>query len=217
MAGIEKTRRCPKCKIEKTQTEYLKTKSPFQVAGTSLFCTDCLERMVPYDDLAAVNKLMQWLDWPFSVELWTKLARSGKERTLHLYAKQIGENPTYQSVDWETMNEKWKEEESFGTLGDFLDGADEAFMLKMQRKWPAEIERTVEDYHYLEDLYNDLLATQNLVTATQRDDAKRLCEVGLLINKKIRSGQDAKKEMDMYHNIIKAEGFEPKNSKSTGD
>ena len=217
MAGIEKTRRCPKCKIEKTQTEYLKTKSPFQVAGTSLFCTDCLERMVPYDDLAAVNKLMQWLDWPFSVELWTKLARSGKERTLHLYAKQISENPTYQSVDWETMNEKWKEEESFGTLGDFLDGADEAFMLKMQRKWPAEIERTVEDYHYLEDLYNDLLATQNLVTATQRDDAKRLAEVGLLINKKIRSGQDAKKEMDMYHNIIKAEGFEPKNSKSTGD
>lgn len=94
------------------------------------------------------------------------MARSGKERTLHLYAKQIGENPTYQSVDWETMNEKWKEEESFGTLGDFLDGADEAFMLKMQRKWPAEIERTVEDYHYLEDLYNDLLATQNLVTAT---------------------------------------------------
>jgi hypothetical protein len=35
-----------------------------------------------------------------------------------------------------------------------------------------------------------------LVTATQRDDAKRLAEVGLLINKKIRSGQDAKKEMD---------------------
>lgn len=94
------------------------------------------------------------------------------------------------------MNEKWKEEESFGTLGDFLDGADEAFMLRMQRKWPSEIERTVEDYHYLEDLYNDLLATQNLVTATQRDDAKRLAEVGLLINKKIRSGQDAKKEMD---------------------
>jgi hypothetical protein len=58
MAGIEKTRRCPKCKIEKTQTEYLKTKSPFQIAGTSLFCTDCLERMVPYDDLTAVNKLM---------------------------------------------------------------------------------------------------------------------------------------------------------------
>lgn len=213
---LEKRRKCPKCKLEKPLSEYLQTKSPFHANGTSLFCVDCLERMVDYKDLAAANKLMQWLDWPFSVELWTKLSRSGREHTLRLYAKQIGENPSYQSVDWQTMNERWKEAEADNTLQDFLDGADEQFMLKMQRKWPAEVERTIEDYHYLENFYNDLLATQNLVTATQRDDAKRLAEVGLLINQKIRRGFDAKKEMDMYHNIIKAEGFEPKNSKSLG-
>lgn len=58
-------------------------------------------------------------------------------------------------------------------------------MMKMARKWPSEIELTIEDYHYLEDFYNDLLATQNLVTATQRDDGKRLAMVGLMANKKL--------------------------------
>lgn len=100
------------------------------------------------------------------------------------------------NLDWKTINEQWREEEDLGTLADFLDGATEAFMMRMRRKWPSEVDRTIEDYHYLEDLYNDLLATQNLVTATQRDDAKRLCEIGLIINQKLRAGLDAKKEMD---------------------
>lgn len=113
-----------------------------------------------------------------------------------MYVKQIGDNPSYQSLDWETMNSHWHDEAENGTLQDFIDGADEVFMMKMARKWPSEVERTIEDYHYLEDFYNDLLATQNLTTATQRDDARRLAEVGLMANKKLRAGLDAKKEMD---------------------
>ena len=79
------------------------------------------------------------------------------------------------------------------------------------------MERDDDDYHYLENFYNDLCTTQNLVSATQRDDAKRLCEVGLLATKKIRAGLDAKNEMAIYHNIVKTEGFEPKNAKNVGD
>lgn len=218
MAEIERKRRCPKCKQEKGESEYLLCgSSMFQPGHRSIYCVDCLERIVPYDDLEKVDQLMQWLNWPFALELWTKLAKVGKERTLHLYAKQIGENPTYSKIDWKSMNRKWEEEFEMGTLQDFLDGADEAFMLKMKRKWPSEMDLTIEDYHYLEDFYNDLLATQNLTTATQRDDAKRLAVVGLIANKKLQTGQDAKKEMDIYHNIIKAEGFEPKNAKNLGD
>ena len=199
MAEIERKRRCPKCKQEKGESEYLLCgSSMFQPGHRSIYCVDCLERIVPYDDLEKVDQLMQWLNWPFALELWTKLAKVGKERTLHLYAKQIGENPTYSKIDWKSMNRKWEEEFEMGTLQDFLDGADEAFMLKMKRKWPSEMDLTIEDYHYLEDFYNDLLATQNLTTATQRDDAKRLAVVGLIANKKLQTGQDAKKEMDKH-------------------
>ena len=216
---IERHRKCPKCKKDCGESQFLATSSQFHPGGRSIYCIDCLERMVPANDLAAVDKLMQWLDWPFLIDQWTKFYKSAKERTLHLYAKMIDERrATYNfNLDWKTINEQWREEEDLGTLADFLDGATEAFMMRMRRKWPSEVDRTVEDYHYLEDLYNDLLATQNLVTATQRDDAKRLCEVGLIINQKLRAGLDAKNEMAMYHNIIKAEGFEPKNSRNLGD
>lgn len=59
-------------------------------------------------------------------------------------------------------------------------------MREMKLKWPADVERTVEDYRYLENFYNDLISTQNITSATQKDDAKRLVEVGLLATKKIR-------------------------------
>ena len=219
LESIERHRKCPKCKKDCTESQFLATPSKFHPGGRSIYCIDCLERMVPADDLAAVDKLMQWLDWPFMVDQWTKFYKSAKERTLHLYAKMIDERRSSYNfnLDWQRMNEQWREEQDLGTLQDFLDGASKAFMMRMRRKWPSEVDRTIEDYHYLEDLYNDLLATQNLVTATQRDDAKRLCEVGLIINQKLRAGLDAKNEMAMYHNIIKAEGFEPKNSRNLGD
>ena len=41
--------------------------------------------------------------------------------------------------------------------------------------------------------------------------------MGLLATQKIRAGLDAKNEMAIYHNIVKTEGFEPKNAKNVGD
>ena len=73
-----------------------------------------------------------------------------------------------------------------GTMDDNIEAISEGWLEEMRRKWPTEIERTVDDYHYLENFYNDLISTQNITSATQRDDAKRLVEVGLLATKKIR-------------------------------
>lgn len=104
-----------------------------------------------------------------------------------------------------------------GTIQDQIPTINEAWRAQMRLKWPSDMDRDDDDYHYLENFYNDLCTTQNLVSATQRDDAKRLCEVGLLATKKIRAGLDAKNEMAIYHNIVKTEGFEPKNAKNIGD
>lgn len=82
-----------------------------------------------------------------------------------------------------------------GTMDDNIEAISEGWLEEMRRKWPAEIERTVDDYHYLENFYNDLISTQNITSATQRDDSKRLCEVGLAATKKIRQGLPAKDEM----------------------
>mgnify|MGYP003422209826 CR=1 FL=1 len=44
-----------------------------------------------------------------------------------------------------------------------------------------------------------------------------MVEVGLAATKKIRQGLPAKDEMAIYHNIMKAEGFEAKNAINVGD
>lgn len=210
-------RTCLKCKINKPISEFLPTKSPFHPGGYTICCMDCLERTIDSSDLAQVDKLCQWIDWPFLPNEWTKLYRSGKDRTLHLYAKLMAEKPQYKNLDWSSTNEKWANAMRAGTMDDNIEAISEGWLEEMRRKWPADTERTVEDYHYLENFYNDLISTQNITSATQRDDAKRLVEVGLAATKKIRQGLPAKDEMAIYHNIMKAEGFEAKNAKNIGD
>ena len=161
--------------------------------------------------------MCRWLDIPFLIDQWTRLQRNAKERTLRMYLKLLEENASYAALDWRQVNEKWKQSMELGTIQDKIPAINEAWRAQMRLKWPSDMDRSDEDYHYLENFYNDLCTTQNLVSATQRDDAKRLCEVGLLATQKIRAGLDAKNEMAIYHNIVKTEGFEPKNAKNVGD
>ena len=168
-------------------------------------------------DLKKVDQMCRWLDIPFLVDQWTRIYKNGKERTLRLYCKLLEENQSYAALDWETVNRKWVAALENGTLENKIPEINAAWRAQMRLKWPSDMDRDDDDYQYLENFYNDLCTTQNLVSATQRDDAKRLCEVGLLATKKIRAGLDAKNEMAIYHNIVKTEGFEPKNAKNIGD
>ena len=216
--GIDKHRQCAKCHKDQDASQFIPTASKFHPGGRSIYCIDCLERMVAADDLAAVDKLMQWLDVPFLINQWTRLWKIGGDRTLHLYLKFLQENQgQYGDLDWTDTNKKWKIMREQGVLQNEVHGAKEEWLREMAIKWPSNTPREEEDYVYLENFYNDLISTQSLVSATQRDDAKRLCEVGLLATKKIRNGLDAKNEMAIYHNIVKTEGFEPKNAKNIGD
>ena len=137
--------------------------------------------------------------------------------TLLIYFKILDENEAYHGVRWEEVNQRWQEAEAAGTLDDQVPILNESWLREARTRWPSEQPRDENDYRYLDALYADLVSTQSLVSATQRDDAKRLCEIGLQINKTLRAGGDASKLMTMYHNIIKAEGFEPKNAKNVSD
>lgn len=211
------THKCLYCKQERATEEFVPTKSPFHPKGRSLLCVNCLERLVKADDLEAVDKMCRWLDIPFLIDQWTRLYKNSKERTLRLYIKLLEENASYAALDWSQVNEKWRLSMENNTIENNIPSINEQWRAQMRLKWPSDMERDDDDYRYLENFYNDLCTTQNLVSATQRDDAKRLCEVGLLATKKIRAGLDAKNEMAIYHNIVKTEGFEPKNAKNIGD
>lgn len=208
---------CIKCNREKDASEFVPTKSPYHPKGRSLICLSCLEKSLDSSDLIAVDRLCRWLDIPFLIDQWTRIYKTGKERTLRLYVKILENNSTYQSLDWTTANAKWKAALEAEAYEDLIPEINNEWLAAMERKWPSEQHRTAEDYHYLEDLFNDLQNTQNIVSATQRDEAKRLCELGLQINTMLRAGDDPSRLIKAYHDIVKTEGFEPKHARTVGD
>jgi len=66
-----KTRKCLRCKQEKSIEAFARTPSRFFPAHHSLYCTQCLEATTPQDNLGEVDRVLRWLDLPFDLNKWT--------------------------------------------------------------------------------------------------------------------------------------------------
>lgn len=214
MAALrEKT--CIMCKEKRTELQYIKTSNRFFVGGYSPICTECLERLIDKNDLESVDELCCWLNIPFLINQWINATNIDPSHPLLQYIKMVNEALKYEKLSWKDMNENWRKMREEGTLEESLDICNETWLREMKQKWVGVL--TIDDYRYLDNFYKRILETFPIVTATQEDEAKRLCRVALNANKKIENGEDAKDDMSVYHNIMKANGFEPKNARNVSD
>ena len=74
-----------------------------------------------------------------------------------------------------------------------------------------------EQLLWLDNYYNQIVATQNVSTPILQNYARDLCEIELRIKKGLRENMDVKKDMDARDNIIKIAKFEASNAKSAAD
>lgn len=210
-----KTRKCMKCKQERPLSEFAHTKSRFFPAEHSLLCNTCLEASVKPTDLAAVDKLMQYLDLPFDPDKWTRLYDSYGAHTLTAYLNTIDESEAYLQNSWGDLNEQWRlaieEHEAEHNIG----AIREANERKLAKTWSPEYE--LPDLLWLDAFYNKIAATQNVSTPILQELARDLCEIELLIKKNMRAGADVKKYMDSRDNIIKMGHFDASNAKNSAD
>ena len=210
-----KTRVCLKCKQAKEAQFFPSTSSPYFPGKHSIICTTCLEKMARADDWDAIDRLFRWLDLPFDIELWARLYKSNGEHTLTAYLNFIDTNEAYKSISWKDENKKWRDAKEEKTIEEQIPEIQEAQLRALRARWSDSY--TVEEYQWLENLYTQIVATQNVSTPILQDYAKDYCEISLRIKKKIRNGEDVKKEMDSRDNIIKVAGFEAKNAINVGD
>lgn len=210
-----KTRVCLKCKQAKEAQFFPSTSSPYFPGKHSIICTACLEKMARADDWDAIDRLFRWLDLPFDIELWARLYKSNGEHTLTAYLNFIDTNEAYKSISWKDENKKWRDAKEGKTIEEQIPEIQEAQLRALRARWSDSY--TVEEYQWLENLYTQIVATQNVSTPILQDYAKDYCEISLRIKKKIRNGEDVKKEMDSRDNIIKVAGFEAKNAINVGD
>lgn len=209
-----KMRRCLKCKQEKPIHEFQYTPSNFFPAHRSQLCTSCLELMIHQDNMGEVDRLCRWLDVPFDLNKWTQLYAIHKDHTLTAYFNTLLDEH-YQALQWADENERWRLARDEGTIDEEIEALSEAKVRKLKRTWSPSY--STEELLFLEDYYNQILATQNVSTPILQHYARDLCEIELRIKKGLRNGDDIKKDMDARDNIIKIAHFEATNAKNAAD
>lgn len=209
-----KKRRCLRCKQEKPEDDFQFTPSDFFPAHRSYICTSCLEKMVHQDNLGEVDRLCRWLDLPFDLNKWTQLYSIHKDHTLTAYFNTLLDDH-YQALQWADENERWRLAREEGTIDDEIDAISAAKLKRLKQEWAPSY--TKDELLFLENYYNDIIATQNVSTPILKSRARDLCELTLRAKKGMREGLDVKKDMDTIAAIVKECKFEANNAKSAAD
>lgn len=179
-----------------------------------MICTSCLETMVPQDNLGEVDRLCRYLDIPFNLDKWTQLYKQHKDHTLSAYANLLLDDH-YSSLNWSDENERWRIAREENYIDDEIEVLNEARARKLRKQWSPTY--SMEELFFLDDYYNQIIATQNVSTPILQHYARDLCEIELRIKKGLREGADIKKDMDARDNIIKIAHFEATNAKNAAD
>lgn len=86
---------------------------------------------------------------------------------------------------------------------------------KLRAKWGMHYDE--EEIEYLENLHRGMLNTQNIVGALNEDQALKLCKLSLIIEDKIRAGQDISKDLKAYDDLSKLANLTVKAVKDAND
>ena len=216
MIEEEKTtsRKCMKCKQVKPITDFARTPSNFFPGHRALVCTSCYQTMIAQDSLGEVDRLCRHLDVPFDLNKWTQLYKIHKDHTLTAYFNMLLDDH-YQALQWVDENQRWHLAQSQGIIDDEIAALSEGKLRRLKREWSPSY--TKQQLLWLDQYYNQIIATQNVSTPILQNYARDLCEIQLRIKKGLREGADVKKDMDARDNIIKIAKFEASNAKSAAD
>ena len=211
MTNDLKNRRCIKCKQEKPINNFQYTPSKFFPGHRSLYCTSCLEAALDPTNLDEIDKLCQYLDLPFNLDKWTSLYKIHGNHTLSAYFNMLVDD-SYDKISWREESERWRIAREEGTIEEEIAALSDAKLRKLKKTWSSAYNE--QDLMFLEDYYNQIIATQNVSTPILQHYARDLCEIELRIKKGLREGLDIKKDMDARDNIIKIAKFEASNAKN---
>lgn len=210
----KKLRKCLKCRQDLPVEKFQYTPSNFFPGHRSLFCTNCLQIMVKQDNLGEVDRLMRWLDLPFDLNKWTQLYAQHKERTLSAYFNLLYDDH-YSALQWQDENERWRLAREEGTIDEEIETLTEGKLKKLKKVWSAAYKP--EQLLWLDNFYNQIVATQNVSTPILQEKARDFCELQLHIKEGLRSGVDVSKMMKQADDIVKTYHFEASNAKSAAD
>ena len=209
-------KKCNTCGGSYGPESFVKTKSFFYSDGYLPMCADCIEEILEGNNFnwKIVDKLCQYADIPFVPREFERLHKMNGNKVFPIYA-ELFLSKEYEGLDWETYFLEFKELEKAGIISEELPILKEKRRKELKDKWGYNYDD--EELNYLENLYEGLIATQNVSGALQNDQALKICKISLNLDSKIREGEDFDKMMSSYDKLVKTAEFTPKNVKNASD
>ena len=207
---------CSQCGQSFSEDGFAPCKSFFYPDGVLPTCNDCIDRRIDAQggDWNFIDKLCQMADIPFIHKEWENIYEMNHSGAFYRYA-QIFFSSEYERIDWSSYNEAYRELEAAGQLEDVLPGLADEKRRKLKVIWGANYDDAALEY--LDNLYQGLLATQNINGKLQMDQAQKICKMSYEIDRRIEEGTDFDKLLASYDKLVKAAEFTPKNVKNIND
>lgn len=198
--------KCFKCKEEKSIPQFIGVSSPL-LGGTMPICRHCIAQAInsasEEDRWNVVNKVCQLADIPFLPEQFQKIYEAHPDEAFGIYCSMFRDKP-YNTLDWTMYNDAYMQLEEEHRVEDGMPELKEARKQKLQKRWGYDY----DDQHleYLENLYTGITNTAGIVGALNEDQVLKICKVSLIIEDKIRTGQDFDKDLKSYESLCKLAG-----------
>lgn len=208
---------CQKCNILKEEKGgFAPMNVKWSVSGYSDMCIDCMEKSFSPTNLNDVDSLMRYLNWPLRLDDWTRLYSTNGQKTLTMYLKMFTDGIYAKDlIDWKMFNEKWIAAIADGTVEEEVAVLQNDWMVSMRAKWQMDL--TMAEFRQLEQIYEDVAATQNMNPGLSDIFGLMLCKKIFLTDQKIRKGEETKNDIAEIKNLMAVGDFEAKGSRAGSD
>lgn len=205
-------KKCQRCGEEKTLANYIAVNNSIIHGGSLPICRQCLAKQLDKANQEGelwnvMDKICQWADVPFVPEEFDKIYEGHGRDAIGFYISMFRGKP-YDSLDWKMYNEVYLQLKEENRVEDALPDVRASLRKKMQQKWGRNYDD--EQLEYLENLHQGLLNSQNIVGALNEDQALKLCKISLIIEEKIRAGEEFDKDLKAYDSLSKLANLTPK-------
>lgn len=207
---------CEHCGRPQNSSNYIRTKSIFYQDKHLPICNDCIEELLKEHNFEwdFIDKLCQYIDIPFIPEEFERLRNINGDDAFPVYANMFFASE-YDGIGWKDYYDAYIDLKNQGGLSEVIPLVSDDKRRELQEKWGFNYDD--EALHYLENLYDGLLLTQNINGALQGDQAVKICKISYEIDCRIREGEDFDKLLSSYDKLVKTGEFTPKNVKNASD
>lgn len=207
---------CTRCAGSFGPEGFAPTKSIFYPDGVIPICNDCIDALINEHgaDWQFIDKICQMADIPFVPKEWERISEMNETGAFAKYA-EVFLSAEYDGIAWSDYFEAFRTLRDAGKLEDELPGLADEKRARLKKIWGANYDD--DALEYLDNLYQGLLATQNINGKLQMDQAQKICKMSYEIDRRIEEGTDFDKLLSSYDKLVKAAEFTPKNVKNIND